>query len=661
MLNEPNANVESKKNGVRHYTEDEMKYGWFTIRPGCLQVMLKPLLCLLTFVGCCMTSVVLQHMLPAVEPTLKRRYKLTDKEVTGLSVTQGISLIVAVILLGYFGNFRARKIRCISAGMALSGLGAIFFSIPHYRTEAHKPIPDVPKQHLMMFGLCRLSQIPCTSENVESPHMALFVLGQIMIGLGVAPLYCLVPAYLDEIINPKRMPLAMLVWFAGLLIGPIIGFVTSSVFLQIYIDIEQPKLLHQMDPQDMRWHGAWWLGYLVFGVITLFNSLIVSGFPVSLPGSQAIRDEYILKGHIPSNDDEVTESASGVLHATTSLLKNKAFAFNTLAIICVLFFLHTLGPFMIPLVMFKYGADPFKIAMPVMLALVFGLIVGTGIGGYLTYRLNLKTLAKGAAFLCLATQALCILGPLLFVIPGCNESNIAGVTKEYPAIGGKPMTKMRVNGSSEITAACNKDCGCSTFISQPVCGSNNVAYFDACHAGCQFKVTDDDYLNCTCVPPSAPGMKYGTAKKGFCDRGCGSWKVFVFVTFLATALLGANVVPSKVVVLRCVQNNQRSYALAVQQFLAVLVSFIPTHLVEYIMNHDCHIWQKDPCGRKGICWDYHVNSMSKSMTIFGLIVTALATACYFFSWHVYKSPKAIKSNRLLSDTSAAPDDPETKL
>lgn len=44
-------------------------------------------------------------------------------------------------------------------------------------------------------------------------------------------------------------------------------------------------------------------------------------------------------------------------------------------------------------------------------------------------------MAKGAALLCLATQALSILGPLLFVVPGCNESNIAGVTKEYPALG----------------------------------------------------------------------------------------------------------------------------------------------------------------------------------------------------------------------------------
>jgi hypothetical protein len=51
-----------------------------------------------------------------------------------------------------------------------------------------------------------------------------------------------------------------------------------------------------MDLEDFRWLGAWWLGYLVFGLITIFHALIVSGFPASLPGSQAVRDEHILKG-----------------------------------------------------------------------------------------------------------------------------------------------------------------------------------------------------------------------------------------------------------------------------------------------------------------------------------------------------------------------------
>ncbi len=63
----------------------------------------------------------LQHMLPAVGRTLRTRYDLTDKDITGLHVAQGISFMAAVLFIGYFGNFRARKIRCIGAGMALSG------------------------------------------------------------------------------------------------------------------------------------------------------------------------------------------------------------------------------------------------------------------------------------------------------------------------------------------------------------------------------------------------------------------------------------------------------------------------------------------------------------------------------------------------------------
>jgi hypothetical protein len=42
--------------------------------------------------------------------------------------------------------------------------------------------------------------------------------------------------------------------------------------------------------------------------------------------------------------------------------------------ICIVFFLYALGPFMIQIVVIKFGADPFKIVMPVMIALFFGII-----------------------------------------------------------------------------------------------------------------------------------------------------------------------------------------------------------------------------------------------------------------------------------------------
>ena len=58
----------------------------------------------------------------------------------------------------------------------------------------------------------------------------------------------------------------------------------------------QPKLIYPMDNKDSRWLGAWWLGYLVCGLLTMWFAVIVAGFPPYLPGSRNTRDEHILKG-----------------------------------------------------------------------------------------------------------------------------------------------------------------------------------------------------------------------------------------------------------------------------------------------------------------------------------------------------------------------------
>lgn len=82
------------------------------------------------------------------------------------------------------------------------------------------------------------------------------------------------------------------------------------------------------------------------------------------------------------------------------------------------------------------------------------------------------------------------------------------------ASSGKPMAKMGANGTSEITAACNKDCKCSTYLSQPVCGSNNVAYFDPCHAGCLLKPTDNVSLTAHVISACSFIIKFTIGMKG---------------------------------------------------------------------------------------------------------------------------------------------------
>ena len=71
----------------------------------------------------------IQHMLLAVERTLKQRFHLSDKDINGLNIAQGVSLVTAVIIFGFFGNFRAKKIHCIASGLAVTGKLNILRSI----------------------------------------------------------------------------------------------------------------------------------------------------------------------------------------------------------------------------------------------------------------------------------------------------------------------------------------------------------------------------------------------------------------------------------------------------------------------------------------------------------------------------------------------------
>ena len=69
--------------------------------------------------------------------------------------------------------------------------------------------------------------------------MMLFVVAQLIIGAGAAPFYSLLPAYLDENVKPKLIPVYLGIWFCFTFIAPGIGYLIGGYFLSFYVDIEQ--------------------------------------------------------------------------------------------------------------------------------------------------------------------------------------------------------------------------------------------------------------------------------------------------------------------------------------------------------------------------------------------------------------------------------------
>ena len=80
-----------------------------------------------------------------------------------------------------------------------------------------------------------------------------------------------------------------------------------------------------------RWVGAWWLGYVVGGLLLTLNAFILLGFPRELPGAKEIREKSIKEGNLPKSDDKLKGKVKDIIPATLILLKNRTFMFNTLA------------------------------------------------------------------------------------------------------------------------------------------------------------------------------------------------------------------------------------------------------------------------------------------------------------------------------------------
>jgi hypothetical protein len=114
-----------------------------------------------------------------------------------------------------------------------------------------------------------------------------------------------------------------------------------------------------LTPQDPRWIGAWWLGFLIFGILIVLFSFIMLGFPSAMPGARERRLRHIREGNIkPGND--VQPCLRKLPSELKELLKNWTFLFNTLGLTCFLFYFGAAAVFFSKILRVKFGLDAVK-------------------------------------------------------------------------------------------------------------------------------------------------------------------------------------------------------------------------------------------------------------------------------------------------------------
>ena len=143
--------------------------------------------------------------------TIETRYDLWSRDIGVVMSSYDVASMVAVIVVSYYGDAHNRA-RWIGRGIIVMSIGAVMFALPHFvggryvvdatynDTESDVNLCNSTKNREIQQ---RLSECEDSGQEPESWMMAVFVIAQMTIGLGAAPVYTLGPTYLYDNVRPQ--------------------------------------------------------------------------------------------------------------------------------------------------------------------------------------------------------------------------------------------------------------------------------------------------------------------------------------------------------------------------------------------------------------------------------------------------------------------------
>ncbi|NXY21978.1 SO1C1 protein, partial [Atrichornis clamosus] len=121
-------------------------------------------------------------------------------------------------------------------------------------------------------------------EKEPSSYMWIYILlGNMLRGIGETPITPLGISYLDDFAKEENVPVYVACLHTIAMLGPMFGFLLGSLCAKLYVDIgfvDSGSIT--ITPQDSRWVGAWWLGFLIGGATNFLSAIPFCFLPKSL-------------------------------------------------------------------------------------------------------------------------------------------------------------------------------------------------------------------------------------------------------------------------------------------------------------------------------------------------------------------------------------------
>ena len=223
---------------------------------------------------------------PIVLTSLETRYEFSSIQLGILSSTFDVTVLVTVSFISYYAT-NSHKPRWLGAGACFLGIGTLLFASPQLIAGNY----NMRKDANLSYEACRDKDDFSPDCDEEADHVYfIFILSKIVIGIGGAPLFPIGTSFIDDIIHPKYVSICLGVFYTMSVLGPTLGFGIGGELLRIYVDPWKDTTLDEADPG---WVGAWWIAYILFGIVTLIISIPFFLFPKKFSNTDFVQQERL--------------------------------------------------------------------------------------------------------------------------------------------------------------------------------------------------------------------------------------------------------------------------------------------------------------------------------------------------------------------------------
>ncbi|KAK7091396.1 hypothetical protein V1264_009081 [Littorina saxatilis] len=641
--------LSSVSHGSRKMSVFENRCGVSLWKPQCLRRFNNPS-CLLFFFSLYALSLgfVVNGINNVNTSSIERRFNLASARVGMISSAYDVSAAILGLLISYFGSGRY-KARMVGVAVIISSLGSVLMALPHFTTGPYRlgggsgtSLCNLASNTTTtVSSVTAAEQCEVEQENSLSHYLYVFILGQMLHGVGGTTIYTVGVALIDDSVNPSSTPLYLGILYGSAVLGPGLGYVVGGTFLSYYVDFDIVDT--KLTGEDPRWVGAWWLGFILAAGVNLLVAFPILCFGAELPSAGTIRVTRVSQAHThrvervkdktpaspPTPDGKL--SVRHFVRTSMSLLSNPCFLFITLSMVTEGISLSGVATFMPKMIENKFRVSASWAATLSGLAVVPSAATGQFLGGFIAKRMNLGI--PGLIRLCVLGMILTLLS-LAIVWIDCGQEEIVGVTSPYSA--------SLLHEKISLTSHCNAACHCNTDVFTRVCDENNTQYFSPCHAGCTSTVQAGVFTNCSCLFSANGEMSNATVKSSACRESCDILYPFLVLLFFLIGFNMIAVAPGDAIQLRCVPEENKTFAQGLKQMIVrVLGTVVGPILTGRLLDNTCKVWRQDCTGAALSCWLYNTDMMSASAYT-GVAVTKVMsiTFCLLALW-LYRPPPPV--------------------